>query len=397
MRRALVLVLGCVAACATPPLQIIYELADGTPGQSCGVSQCSEVPMGCESVLSVRIISPGKPDQPHVSTCSLVSPNRTKDLCAINRINLDPTDLPRETLEVQVTVWPRSAVDVPETPDPDDLDCLRIPVRFDATLGFPIDLAPTPALGGHAYYHPGDTETVVTLGCTNKELINAPSCSGNDSVEVTSTVTDFETGVSVSPGLADQLNVFVGEPELNTNDLSYELKSVDAAALTRTSSMPPVWGAEVKIDFDRSACIQVLEENQATASLRCRDRITVDDTRIDIAGVRVSEQTLDEILAALSLLEVPDAGLTVGLVLDSGGNPAAGFTVGSTLGTIEYLNADRTGLSNGGKTTASGLFVSRDAPYGTTFSTFVATQLTGIGGLVKGKLTIVLFDPPAGQ
>ncbi len=390
------LLVGAVAACTTPPLKIIYELADGTPGQSCGVSDCADIPMGCESVLSVRIVSPDKPDEALVSTCKVVPSNQPKNLCSIGGIDLTPTDLPRKVLEVQVTVWPRSAVDIPETPDPDDIDCLRVPVRFDDNFGFPIDLAPTPALGGHAFYHPGDTETVVTLGCTNKELINAPACVGTDTIEVTSTVIDFESGVSVGAPLADRLDVFVGEPALV--DTSFQLNPNKARALERTTSFPPVWGSDVDLEFKSSACIEVREDDTgATTSLRCRNGITAASTRIDIAGVRVSKATLEEILGALSLSEFPPEGLTVGLVLDTVGNPAAGFTVASTQGTVQYLNANRTGLATGGKTTASGIFVSRDAPYGTLFSTFQTSQLTSIGGLVDGKLTIVLFDPPTGQ
>ncbi|MBS1121141.1 MAG: hypothetical protein H6Q90_3369 [Deltaproteobacteria bacterium] len=395
MRR--MLVLAVVAACTTPPLKIIYEVAEGTPGQSCGVTECKDIPMGCESVLSVRILSPSNPSEPFVSVCEVVPPSTSKDLCAIGKIDLPPTDLPREVLEVQVTVWPKSMVTDPVT---GELNCLRVPVMFDANLGFPIDLSPTPALGGHAFYHPGDSETVVTLGCTNKELINAPSCSGMDTVSVTSTVTDFETGVSVGENLADQLNVFVGEPTLTTfgSETAFTLFPNTARALSRATSVPPVWGADVKLVFTSSACIEVLEDDApAITSLRCRDRITSADRRIDIAGVRVSKETLREILGALTLAEFPPEGLTLGIVLDANGNPAAGFPVAASQGTVQYLNANRTGLATGGKTTASGMFVSRDAPYGTLFSTFLTTQLSSIGGLVQGRLTIVLFDPPTGQ
>ena len=50
-------------------------------------------------------------------------------------------------------------------------------------------------------------------------------------------------------------------------------------------------------------------------------------------------------------------------------------------------------------TSTSGIFVSRDAPYGTIFSAFVVNQaVNAIGGLVDGNATIVILqlDEPIG-
>ena len=59
---------------------------------------------------------------------------------------------------------------------------------------------------------------------------------------------------------------------------------------------------------------------------------------------------------------------------------------------MQYLNAGRTGLVSGA-TSASGMFVSLDAPYGTTFSTFIAPgSATAIAGRVAGKVTIALLQ-----
>jgi len=384
-----------VGACDTPPLKIVYRVANGT-GQDCGTADCAEVGMACASVLHLRILSPSDPNAPYISICEEVTPNGTHDLCAIGRIDIEQDELPREVLEVQVTVWPKDAV---VDPDTGLLDCRRIPVEFDATMGFPVNTAPAadgeylgPAFGGRAFYYPGDTETVVTLGCTDVDSINDETCSGTSDIEVTATVLDFEIlPFSVGEGQADELNVFVGEPvgKVVGSETVYELNPNKSRALSRRTSMPPAWGAAVDLQFMDSACIQVLEDGpQNTASLRCK-AVTAADKQIDLSGVWVQKATLQQILGALSLINFPDAGLTIGIVLDQNGNPAANLTVTSTQGSVEFLSADRSTLVAGTKTTASGMFVSRDAPYGTIFGAALTTR---IGGLVEGKLTVVLFE-----
>jgi hypothetical protein len=84
-------------------------------------------------------------------------------------------------------------------------------------------------------------------------------------------------------------------------------------------------------------------------------------------------------------------------VLDSAENPLAGRVVTTTTGTVKYLNANRTGLVSGA-TSASGIFVSQDAPYNTDFSTTNPQfqTITKPGGLIKGKVTIVVLQFTSG-
>jgi len=374
-----------MSACDTPPLKIVYRVADG-PGQDCGTADCAEVDMACASVLHLRILSPSDPNVPHISICVDVAPNANRDLCAIGRIDLEQQELPREILEVQVTVWPRDAVLDPET---GLLDCSRIPVEFDATMGFPVNTSPGPAFGGRAFYYPGDTETVVTLGCTDRQSINA--CSAND-VEVTTTVLDFENlPLLVSEQVGDELSLAIGEPELVNED--YVLNSADSAVLERTVIRPvPAWGGGVDLEFVRSACIQVTEDGaQTTTTLRCKDT-TPESPTFDHAGLRLPKPTLDQILAAMALAAFPEEGLTIGIVVDEAGNPVGGQSVTPTAGTVQYLNAARTGLV-ANMTSTNGIFVSRDAPYGTIFSAFMGVENAAAkAGRVKGKVTIALLQ-----
>lgn len=381
--------IAALGGCDTPDLKVIYRVADGAFGQSCGTSECADIQMLCDSVLHVRVLSPADPTVPHISICQDVAPNADRDLCAIARIDLPRKTLPREVLEVQVTVWPRDAV---VDPDTGELDCARVPVEFDATRGFPIS---GPAFGGRAFYYPDDTETVVTLGCTDVQSINAPTCSGVNNVEVKATVLDFENlPVSVSSQIGDRLTVLIGEPQpvgdgfvLNSGDAAH------SAPLNRTAISPvPAWGDGVDLQLASSACIQVSEDGaQTTTALKCRSAM-VTDRSLNVSGVRLAKATLDQILAALSLAQFPDAGLTVGIVVDQAGNPVAGASVATTAGGVQYLNATRTGLI-ASATSASGIFVSQDAPYGTTFSTFVAPEsATVLAGRVTGKVTIAVLQ-----
>lgn len=374
--------LAVLAACQDPPLQIVYQVATDGDGASCPATSCEELPMACDAVLFLRVLSPSDPTVPYVSVCEPVPPD-PETLCAISRIDLDPIDLPRESLEIQVTVWPRELVTNPAT---GELDCQRTQVQFDAVNGFPTTLGPS--FGGRAFYQPGDAETVVTLGCTDLEAINAPTCTGEDNVDVHATVLDFENlPLLVTGDTGDRLSVAIGEPRDSV------LEFADTRQLPRTVQDPPAWGAPVDLMFTSTACIQVLEDNaQATASVRCKP-VDAEDRTLDLAGVRVPKPTLDEILRALALQVFPDEGMTIGIVVDQNGNPVAGATVNATAGTIEYLDATRTGLAPGGKTTSSGIFISRDAPFGTVFSVMLTPSVASqIGGRVQGKLTVIHFD-----
>lgn len=401
MRRALALAALVVVACDTPDLKIVYLVADGITGPTCGTDSCADVPMACASVLYLRVLRPSDPNAPFISVCEEIRTNNTKDMCAIGNVDLPVTELPRETLEIQVTVWPRELVIDGDT---GELDCGKLPLDFDATLGFPVGGPINPAFGGRTYYHPGDAETFVTLGCVDLESVNAPACAGQEAIQVTSTVGDFENlPFSVSSAIADRLAVSIGEPRPFDDGVrtGHVLNSANVASLERTVIGPtPAWGGGVDLALQSSACIQVLEDGaQATSALRCA-AVAPADTTLDLPGVRLPRTTLDQVLASLALNKFPEEGLTVGIVLDAVGTPISGAVVDVTEGTVEYLNATRSGLVSG-QTSSSGIFVSRDAPYGAIFSTFVIDQTVPavLGGRVDGKVTVVILqsDMPIGS
>lgn len=395
MKRALL----CLAlvACDTPDLKIVYTVADGTFGSACGTTECADVPMACESVLHLRVFRPSDPKAPFISICSEVNRNQTRDLCAIGQIDLPEMRLPRETLEIQVTVWPLKDLLDPNTGKP---DCGKVPVEFDATLGFPVPTGSglNPSFGGRAFYHPGDSETVVTLGCVDVANINEATCAGGNNINVTATIGEFENlPFSVSPTIGDRLLVSIGEPK--SFDGRFQLNLMNLHPLDRTVPGPtPVWGGGIDAMFQSSACIQVFEDiGQATSTLRCHG-VASFDTELDLSGVRLPKPTLDGVLSALSLTAFPEEGLTIGIVLDHLGNPSSMKTVQSTQGTIQYLDQTRTAIIPGNETSISGMFVSRDAPYGTVFTTSQVNQppISALDGRIDGKVTIVVlqFEEP---
>jgi hypothetical protein len=407
MRHGLAL-LVVIAACGDPPpLSLKFDVTGGdvqacTTATGTRAERCSDVTMLCDAYASIRIFAPSDPTAPFVSACQ---PLLTKNLCAIGGVDLPAPAMPvkEQTLEVDIAVYPKAAI----TGSDGSIDCPH-DVTFGAD-GFPAPCAdpedPTcilPAVGGRAFYHPGDAETVISLGCTDLAPLRDPTCVGQTTLAVTSSVNDFDTGVSVSPATADSLLVSIGEPTFDSGSMEYALKSADTRALGRTMVTPvPEWGGPVDLQLASSACIEVFEDGaQTTAALTCTNAIGA--TPLDLPGVRLAKPTLDRILGALRLTQFPLDGMVVGLTLDYLGNPLPNVTIvpiapNNTPAHIQYLSADVSTVG-GTSTTSSGIWVSTDAPYGTSFQPFGMTMANdGFGGLVAGKVNIVIiqFKPPA--
>jgi len=401
LRIAVVAAVALGGACDTPPMKVRYRLAaDGA--QSCGSDSCADIGLGCDAVLNIRILDPDDPSAPFLSICEAIPANRNRDLCAISAIDLAdmPRELPKQTLEVQILIWPRELV---EDPISGQLDCRKIAVQFDAIAGLPVSQDPAPAIGGRAFYQPGDEETAVTLGCTDLSTLN--TCAPEATIPVAATVEDFDNpSVSVSASVGNRLNVDVGEPRgrLEGTETVYSLNPGDTVPLNFTTiGTVPAWSADVDIKFQNAACLQVLEDGpQATTAVTCRTLVPPVEG-FDMVGYMLPKATLQQVLLALQLAAFPDRGLTVGIVLDAAYNRAEGKTITATTptgtpATLKYLSADGTTVG-GSMTTASGIFVSQDAPFGTEFGIAgVPGASLKLGGLIEGKVTIVFLQLPAG-
>ncbi len=408
------LLLLALAACGDPPpMSLKFTITQGDT-QACVGSTgtkamtCSDVTMLCDAYLSIRIFSPGDPTAPFVSVCKPLAEGTTKKtLCSIAQVDLPLPANPvkAQTLEVDMAVYPKDKL---ATNAQGDYECPA--AKFGAD-NFPIAATepctdpdpsvcpPDPAVGGRAFYHPGDTETLVTLGCTNLAALEDRSCAGQSSLAVTASVNDFDTAVSVSPATADSLLVSVGEPTFAGSLSEYQLLPSQTHLLSRATIGPvPSWQGDVDLMLMNAACIEVLEDGAATTpALTCTNNIMANP--LDLPGIRLSPSTLAQVLAAIGTPSFPDQGLVVGIALDYLGNPISGVTIipSSSMTTVKYLNASRTGLVSGA-TSTSGVWVSQDAPFGTVFTPsgpgFAANP--GFGGLVHQKVDVVViqFKPP---
>jgi hypothetical protein len=404
MRHACsVLVLTLLAACDIPPLTLKFTLTDGTSQQCISpdtggnpTTDCADITMLCKAVLSVRIVPPAHPEQAYISVCKPLVGAQNK-LCSIAGVDLPAPKMPipEQVLEVQMAVFQADQL----TRDADgNFECPRVDFASNnlpetVACSDPDGLCPArPAVGGRTYYYPGDEETVVKLGCTELGLLTEPTCRGTSSIDVTATVNDFDTGALVGSSVADRLSVSIGEPKLNDMN-AWSLTG--ALPLSPQSSAPPVWYSNLTT-FDplSTFCLEVSEDvAQATRSLICRQvGMNTPITRIDITGVRLAPTTLSQILTALGLTAFPLQGLVVGVVLNEFNQPVMNAIVKPTCAgcTIKYLSEDRMSFT-AGPTASNGIWVSTDAPYGTTFD--LSTDLTsGFGGLVEGKVTVVVLQ-----
>ena len=406
MKHAAVALVLALAACGDPPpLTIKYELTAG-PDQACMDSAmqpartCSDVAMPCEMYLSVRVVSPDDPTQAFISVCQPVTGQN--DLCSIAGIDLKPVAIPEQTLEVEVALYP--ADKLVDADGDGKKDCPTDPKFAPGGLpvsAIPLDGSPLPAVGGSAYYHPGDTETDVALGCTSQADLGW--CESQNTIDITATVKDFDQlGFSITAAEGDQLILSTGEPQPSINPGEYVLNPNTTEDLARTVVGPvPSWGASIDQMFTSAACLEVLEDApQTTPALTCK-AVTPDEHAIDFTGIRLAPATLQQVLSAGGLSSLPMRGLVVGMVVDYTGAPVANRTVTATpppgtMGTpeIDYLSADRTHVVSGA-TSTSGIFFSPDAPFGTVFSASGSGMLpapVGYGGVVDGKVTVVVLQ-----
>jgi len=400
MRIALALVV--LAACSDPPpLTIKYALKTEGPqvcyanlASQAVASSCTDVSMVCRSVLDLRIVSANDPNQAYVKLCQEVIGRQ--NLCSIAGIDLPKpvSTIPEQTLAVEVALyrWDDLAKDDLLNPIcPTDL-------AF-ADDGTPQTSDPTPVVGGRAFYHPGDTQTVVDLSCFDEPALQDPHCLGKNTISVTATVNDFDAGVAVTSMLADNLSVSIAEPTLQGSQYTITQTQLMNGALPRTPATAiPSWAGNVELQLMSTACLDVDEGvAESTHTVTCK-QVAAKQSQVDLPGVRLSKSSLDQILGALGATTFPEEGLVVGIVLDQLGNPYPDVNVTANDGTptpptVSYLAMNRSGLITGA-TSNNGIFLSTDAPYGTTFTAHGPSmnQPVGFGGLVAGKVNIVVLQ-----
>jgi hypothetical protein len=392
---AAVIALG---ACSTPTPSIVLALSN-KDDQQCPTTDCSMLPLPCRAVMSIKILDRDDPSTIYHSQCTEVGFDTNHTMCSLGGVELEPeTAMPVTDLIVEVAVFPASMI----PSDPTKGGALQCPqhIKYSGANGFPEESSPAPVLGGRAFYHPGDTSVNVTLGCTDLAMLEQ-SCATSDLVGVTATVEDFETlsSVPASPaGIASQLRVSVGEPRML--DTGFALRVSDSRALdlvaSTSSNSVPIWQRDVDLQFHDFVCVDVVEAvAQTTAVLRCRPMGP--GSRVEAAGMWISRTEVQQILSALTPLaplplKFPDSGLTIGVVVDQAAIGVPGMVVTSAVGNVRYLTGQN--MLSATSTSSTGIFVAPDAPFGTMFSTSGPGRptVTGIGGNVAGKITVVVLQ-----
>jgi hypothetical protein len=411
--RALALACLLLAACEAPPLTLRYQLTAGDSQQCTSenngmpTTDCADISMDCRAVLSIRIVPPNDPDVPYISVCQAL-PLSTRQLCGIAGVDLPPAKdpIPEQVLEVQMAVFPID--DVPEIDG--KLVCPIVEFGVD---GLPTTQACSssdttqcpgrPAVGGRAFYHPGDEETLVTLGCTEIGLLRGDKCTNLNRTTVIATVNEFEFPASVEQVTANRLLVSVGEPVPGSaNNYVLDISRTHPLMRDTTNQFPYTWSNEfTDLNFTKSFCLEVLEDvPMATRTLTCRPLPGSYPDSIDALGTRLKPETLAMILKAANLTAFPSKGLVVGIVLSQAFLPVSGVKVQAncpmdlpTCGAIsvQYLSEDRLSLTTD-NTHSTGIFISTDAPFRSTFNRLGQAVPLVYGGLVDNKVTTVVIQ-----
>ncbi|MCA9673583.1 MAG: hypothetical protein H6709_07555 [Kofleriaceae bacterium] len=396
LARAALALAGAVAVTAiagcgpdADHFRIQFNLERGD-GATCPSDSCENIPLACDAMVLLRILDVAD-GQPLYSQCERIDGGG--NLCTLGQLDVSGIDpLPNTMVEIQMAAWPADEVggecpDVSFTRD-------GAPLQIDSQQ-------PTPAIAGRAYFEVGSGEVApVTLACVDVPALDADACKVPPTVMVTAIVDDFDIGVSVPPSLAQFLDVRVGEPVQGAG--TWVLDTAATTKLDSTQVAPvPIWQqpADAMIMFDHFACIQVehTTELERSATVTCQP-VTADVEQVSATGWLVDRSTLDQVRQALGLASLPPLGLVLGRVLDHLGQPAEGVVVSATpaAGTnIYYLSDDLTTTDGITATQSSGLFVSVDAPFPTTW-TAEATDgrvqnEVGTGGQLEGKVTVVIL------
>ncbi|MCE9571654.1 MAG: hypothetical protein K8W52_00720 [Deltaproteobacteria bacterium] len=401
LRRA-VLALGLVALAACGPdtstFSIKLTLTQGD-AYRCPSPNCAGIMVSCDTVVSVRIVDASDPSIVYLSRC-LPLPT-SSNLCSLASLDLtgDPgaptPTVPNRMVRVEVLVWPAVALDDGTCPTN---------IEFDAR-GMPVAVSPAPAIGGQTYFLPGSSSVAeVELGCQDAGALNELACRSAGTTRVRAVVDDFDTRVFLPPMVARDIEVSAGVPVARTNPdtglTEWLLDTTDGAMPNIVPAPVPAWQHDTKLEFDQVACVEVLDSGtEQTHDVTCR-QIPVGADGFDVRAFRLAKSSLNQVVGVLRLPGAPDDGLVVGIVVDYLGAPVAGATVLPSKGSVRYVNADRTMLTEDTVTSPSGMFVSQDVPFDAAWTATDAKGLAPseppVGGLLVGAATIVVIQlqPP---
>jgi hypothetical protein len=400
MRRAVLAIIASLAAgaCDGGSSQFRVHLSWRTEGSlACPAAHCTQMPLGCDAMVSVRVIDARDPDVVYVDQCLPLAAG--PDLCGIGALPLlSDRPVPRTAVRVQVAMWPRSEVG----------DSCPAPVEFDPS-GLPQLRGLHPSVGGEHLVIAGDSDEVeIAMGCANIDALAGEACLADQPIRARATVDDFQQRSMVAPATAEYLILSAGAPVERPGkgtDTEWELRPGDLAQLVadRTSRQIPAWTGPLPTDLGDTVCLEVLHRTEGAPTATCRS-VPPAARSLDLSGAYVSPALRKIVLDALALDALPADGLVLGRVVDRRGEPVEGIAVAPTPpAKIVYIADDGKHIDEAIATTsASGMFVSIDAGPGTTWSAAASGPApatpAAVGGRIAGHMTIVelvLGDPPA--
>lgn len=381
------------------PFAIRFEF-DQRDGSSCPSQSCDDYGMRCGATLGIRIHDVSDDERIVADACIGVAPAAT--LCGLGNVT-SPTffNIPPHRLRIEASAWRPEVLEA----DPDlEGDCPD--ERLFDVRGVPLaTFQPRPAFAGAAYFDAGSDVDValIPLSCTEPDQLDQDDCGLIATTSIRVTADDIETALDITTEQAQNLTVGLAEPRAvpdGDGGTVYVIDSSNTIPLTQEAGPIPSFSGQTDQSLEGDVCSVLLELTpQSTASVTCR-RLAAGDDQIDVRGVLVSVDTLDQVLAAMGSTSFPPEGLVVGRVVDHTGAPLSNVTVTPSAGSVDYLSADRSALI-GNDTSASGLFIARDVPFGATWTAIHSgdgRREDGAvrGGLVQGKVTALLIrmKPP---
>jgi hypothetical protein len=360
--------LAVLAGCDRTPEDLgpftIQFLLDDRPESRCQSTSCLDHGMSCGAVFSLRIRDADDEEMVFADTCEEYLP--AESVCGLGARRLPFFSIPARRLRIEAAAWRREVIQQPGEP----LGCPE--GRFDLH-GFPDAFAqPQPAFGGAAYFDAAsDLEVaMVPLACSDSLQLDAPECGRDPTTLLRVSVEDIETALDITSEQAQSLTVGAAAPRTVTDDDGNTTTMIDAGdtiALTLIDGPVPIFTSEVSRGLGDVVCAVIVDLTpQSTASVTCSASAPLDNP-IDQTGALVSKPILDQILAAMDQVAFPSSGLVIGRVVDHTGAPLSQVAVTPSTGAIEYLSADRSSLA-GSETSASGFFIARDVPFGTSLT-----------------------------
>lgn len=396
-RSALLLALLAAGCQKAPddlgPFAIEFQF-DQRAGSQCASDSCADYGMRCGASLGIRVLDVADDGRIVADACFRVPPADT--LCGLGNVT-SPTffNIPPHRLRIEASAWRPEVLEA----DPDlEGDCPD--ERLFDVRGVPLaTFQPRPAFAGAAYFDAGSDVDValIPLSCTEPDQLDQDDCGLIATTSIRVTADDIETALDITAEQAASLTVGLAEPRAvpdGNGGTVYVIEGSDTIPLSpELGPIPSFSGQTERVLAD--VCSVLLELlPQSTASVTC-ERLPEGADQIDVRGVLVSVDTLEQVLAAMGADTFPPEGLVVGRVVDHTGAPLPKVTVMPSAGTVEYLSADRSILI-GNDTTASGLFIARDVPFGSTWTAVHNVdgrreQGSIVGGLVDSKVTALLI------